>query len=81
MATTDDDDDKPPPPSMRISLPGVLLRAAESLEGAGEHDRAFMLRKLLEHLHIVRGQPHRAREFFDLWVDDRPVGGDDAGEG
>ena len=66
---------KAPRQGMVISLPGVLLRAAESLEAAEEADRAYMLRQLLDHLTIVRDQPRRAREFFELWVDDRGAAG------
>jgi hypothetical protein len=59
---------------MVISLPGVLIRAAEACERE-ESDAylGFQLRLLLKHLRIMRGQPHRLREFLDLWVDDEPT--------
>lgn len=54
---------------MKVSLPGVLLRAAETCEGVGEKDRGFMLRELLKHLRMVRADPSRIGEFFELYVD------------
>jgi hypothetical protein len=55
---------------MKISLPGVLTRAAEAVER--DEDTAYLghsLRLLLDHLRIVRGQPRRLREFLELWTD------------
>lgn len=61
---------------MKISLPGVLLRAAEHCETADDESQwatcslATPLRDLLDHLRQVRAEPARLQEFFECWVDD-----------
>ena len=55
---------------MVISLRGVLERAAETLDAVDEGDRAFMLRELNKHLEMVRDDPKRVNEFFELYVRD-----------
>ena len=59
------------PTGMRISLPGVLERAAVVCERSRDWKTAtlaFSLRELLKHIEIVRAEPHRVQEFLDLWV-------------
>ncbi len=58
---------------MKISLPGVLDRAAVHCEKAADWQTkglGFSLRELLGHLRMVRAEPGRLQEFFDVWVDD-----------
>lgn len=58
---------------MRISLPGVLLRAASRLEKTRDSKYlAFPVKQLLDHLRELRREPHRIDEFFKLWADDHP---------
>lgn len=56
---------------MTISLPGVLIRAARIVGNSDESsglDHSLLL--LLKHLRVVRSQPRRIREFFELWADE-----------
>lgn len=72
-------DIKPPAPPappratstrMTISLPGVLLRAADRCEGTRDAKHlGFPLRQLLDHLRELRKEPGKVQEFFDLWTD------------
>lgn len=63
---------------MKISLPGVLARAAERLQATRDAKHlAFPLRELLKHLRLVRKNPERIGEFLALWVDE---GADKVGE-
>lgn len=60
---------------MTISLPGVLNRAADYCETASDWPTKGLgtsLRELLEHLRMVRAEPERLQEFFDLWSDRDP---------
>jgi hypothetical protein len=55
---------------MRISIPGVLGRAADACERHEDtRHLACSLRMLLEHLRTLRGEPERIGDFFDLWID------------
>lgn len=56
---------------MKISLPGVLVRAQEYLKKSRDwhiRDHAFMLGELHSHLEQVRENPELLSEFFELWV-------------
>ena len=58
---------------MKISLPGVLERAATVCERSSDerdHGLGFSLVELLGHLRQVRAAPERIGEFFELWVDE-----------
>lgn len=56
---------------MKISLPGVLIRAAESCERSRDaRHLGYSLRLLLRHLRELRDDPSRLGEFFDCWADD-----------
>ncbi len=58
--------------SMKISLPGVLERAAEACKRPSDerdHGLAFSLRELLKHLRQVRKDPELIGEFLELWTD------------
>ena len=56
---------------MNISLPGVLLRAAERCERTRDMPHlGYPLRQLLDHLREVRHNPETLADFMELWVDD-----------
>lgn len=58
---------------MKISLSGVLERAADRCEAAKDQPTrglGYSLRLLLAHLEAVRDDPTRLDEFFDLWIKD-----------
>ena len=56
---------------MKISLPGVLLRAARACKLSREHRHLKVpLEQLLENLRKLRADPSKIGEFFDLWVDE-----------
>lgn len=62
--------------SMKQSLPGLIERAADILDrDAGEENwgpyYASGLRELLANLTILRNEPHRHGEFFELYTDGR----------
>ncbi len=60
---------------MNISLPGVLERGATRCESATDwqtQNLAVAVRELLGHLRLVRADPKRIEEFFELWLDDDP---------
>lgn len=62
---------------MKISLPGVLERAAQRCKSADDwqtQNLAIGLCELLEHLRLVRGNPERIGEFFELWTDSEQGG-------
>lgn len=59
---------------MNISLPGVLLRAAERCEHTRDMKHlGYPLRQLLEHLRELRRDHKKCSEFFGLWVDDESM--------
>ena len=58
---------------MKISLPGILERAAEHCKKSRDwrtKSLANDLQLLLKHIEIVRAEPFRLQEFLDLWVSD-----------
>jgi len=55
---------------MKVSLPGVLIRAADRLEKTRDaKDLGFMLKELYRHLTELRNNKELIEEFFDLWVE------------
>jgi hypothetical protein len=57
---------------LRISLPGVLNRAAAVCRGSREWKHLeHPLKELLDHLRILRADPTEAtlKEFLDVWAD------------
>lgn len=55
---------------IRISLPGVLERAAKCCEReGGGNTLGFSLLELLKHLREVRADMNKIDEFLDLWTD------------
>lgn len=58
-------------PGILISLPGMLKRAAECCKRSKDSSHlGFCLQQLLTHLEMVRANPERVSEFFDLYVDE-----------
>lgn len=58
-------------PGIVVSLPGVLKRAAECCKRSRDSKYlGFALDQLLEHLEMVRSNPERVSEFFDLYVEE-----------
>ena len=56
---------------MTISLPGVILRAAERLESTLDAKYlGYPMRQLLDHLRELRADHSKCDEFFALWTDD-----------
>ena len=56
---------------MVISLPGVLLRAANVCKRSRDLKHLeFMLTELNKHLEILRDKPELHAEFFELYVKD-----------
>jgi hypothetical protein len=56
---------------MKISLSGVLERAAERCETARDWQTKHLahgLRDLHQHLRCVKTDPSRLAEFFETWV-------------
>lgn len=60
-----------PRQGMVISLPGVLLRAADACARLPESEHLeWPLRQLLDHLRELRVRPEVHAEFFALWTDE-----------
>lgn len=58
-------------PGLVISLPGLLKRAAECCKRSRDSSHlGFSLEQLLTHLEMVRSNPGRVSEFFDLYVEE-----------
>lgn len=60
---------------MKISINGVLLRAAERVERT--RDAKYLgwpLRQLLDHIRELRQDPTKVGEFLDLYTDSDPNG-------
>jgi hypothetical protein len=56
---------------MKVSLPGVLERAAWACERSpASRHLGYSLRMLLRDLRELRDDPTRLDEFFAAWVDD-----------
>ena len=54
--------------TMRISLPGVLERAAARVEKTRDMNHlAYPLRQLLEHLRELKERPAEIDRFFEIW--------------
>lgn len=62
---------------MRISLSGVLIRAAETCGRSRDAKHLdFMLRQLRHHINILRDHPEKLPDFLDLYIDEEPGAAD-----
>lgn len=64
--------EKPPYTGMRVSLPGVLMRASGACEAHDDSQHlSCSLEMLLDHLRELRADRTQLDRFFDIWSDER----------